>query len=315
LDSETIMDQTLSQRIARQDDRSGHATPVGSIVAYIPGYYSDANNGGFFLVGPGANNVTAINAYLPDNWRVCDGAAFNDAESPIWNGPGRYLPNLDDNRFLRGTSSTGSIGGSDTKILNTPQLPSHNHTVTVADDTAPHGHTGQADAANAPHNHTASTGLSAAPHSHPAGTSTAAAGHTHPSGSVPESNAPHAHVIKRTDGLVGNDGLSDQYKTGTTVGADGITEDAVAPHTHGPSPVALNNAPHIHPVTVNSANAPHTHPVTVDLGTAPHNHTVTVFPGGSPHTHPGSIIGNTGSGDAFNIEPRYMNVVYIVRVK
>jgi hypothetical protein len=68
-------------------------------------------------------------------------------------------------------------------------------------------------------------------------------------------------------------------------------------------------------VTVNSANAPHTHPVTVDLGTAPHNHTVTVFPGGSPHTHPGSIIGNTGSGDAFNIEPRYMNVVYIVRVK
>jgi hypothetical protein len=309
------MDQTLASRIARQDDRSGHATPVGSIVAYVPGYFSDALNGGFFLVGPGANTVPAINAYLPDNWRVCDGSAFNDPESPIFNGPGRHLPNLDDNRFLRGTSSTGSAGGSDTKTLNIPQLPSHNHIITVADDTAPHTHTGTADLATAPHTHTATSGLTDAPHSHPATTSTAAAGHSHPSGDVSSNTATHNHTIGRTDGLAGNDGLTDQYKTGTTVGADGVVDDATAEHNHGPSPVGFNNAPHVHPVTVNLANAPHFHPVTVNTGTAPHTHSVSVDPGGSPHSHPGTVAGNTGNGDAFNIEPRYLNVVYIMRIK
>lgn len=102
--------------------------PVGSIIAYAPGYFSAAANGGSWnTVGPSANTISAVNTYLPANWRVCDGTALNDAGSPIFNGAGRYLPDLTGNRFIRGATSAGSSGGAASVTLTTNELPAHTH--------------------------------------------------------------------------------------------------------------------------------------------------------------------------------------------
>lgn len=104
-----------------------YLVPVGTIVSYNPGYYTNAINGGFTLSGPATNDAAGVNAYLPLTWRVCDGTALNDAESPIWNAAGRYLPKLDDSRFLLGSTASGSAAGNNNKTLSTGEIPNHNH--------------------------------------------------------------------------------------------------------------------------------------------------------------------------------------------
>jgi hypothetical protein len=116
-------------------DSQGSA-PIGSIIAYNPGYYTNGSNAGFTTVGPGVNTAAGVNAYLPTTWRVCDGQTLNDPASPIFNGAGRFLPNLTDSRFLIGVASAGSIGGSSTTNI------SHDHGVTSNVSVATHtGHT------------------------------------------------------------------------------------------------------------------------------------------------------------------------------
>src|SRR5690606_3579764 len=111
-------------------DASGAIPPVGTIIAYAPGYYAaGGNGGGWSHVGPSANTVTAVNNYLPVNWRVCDGTAPNDADSPIFNSAGRFLPDLTGSRFVMGNTSAGTAGGNanNLKTLTTPELPGHTH--------------------------------------------------------------------------------------------------------------------------------------------------------------------------------------------
>lgn len=117
--------------------------PVGSIVAYVPGYFTNGSNAGFTHQMVSANTVAAVNALLNSSgWYVCDGAALNDADSGIFNGVGRYLPNLTDDRFLMGDTVAGGIGGANSNnishthttgnfTLTTSHIPSHRHSVTV----------------------------------------------------------------------------------------------------------------------------------------------------------------------------------------
>ncbi|HRZ18522.1 MAG TPA: hypothetical protein P5136_00455, partial [Methanofastidiosum sp.] len=95
------------------------AVPIGSVVAYLPGYFINGSN----------STYNAVAMTLPTGWKVCDGSAVNDAESPIWVGAGRYLPNLTDSRFLMGSSSRGSIGGATSNTLSVSHIPQHSHTI------------------------------------------------------------------------------------------------------------------------------------------------------------------------------------------
>jgi hypothetical protein len=117
--------------------------PVGSIVAYVPGYFTNGSNAGFTHQMVSKNTVAAVNALLnPSGWYVCNGAALNDADSGIFNGAGRYLPNLTDDRFFMGDTVAGGIGGANSNniahthttgnfTLTTSHIPSHRHSVTV----------------------------------------------------------------------------------------------------------------------------------------------------------------------------------------
>lgn len=101
----------------------GALAPIGAIVDLLPGYFSNSANGGYTAFV--TNNISGINAWLSTNyggaWLVCDGNAPNDAESPIFNTAGRYLPNLTDSRFVMGSTSGGAIGG-------TNDMVNHSHT-------------------------------------------------------------------------------------------------------------------------------------------------------------------------------------------
>ena len=99
--------------------------PVGTIVAYNPGYYTNGTNGGFTVVGPTSNTIADVNAFLNlSGWFVCDGDVVSVGSSPIWNGAGRYLPQLNNSRFLMGSTTAGTAAGANTTDI------SHTHSVT-----------------------------------------------------------------------------------------------------------------------------------------------------------------------------------------
>lgn len=65
---------------------------------------------------------------VPNNFKACDGTQVSDAESPI---DGETVPDLNTgNRFLRGNTSTGGVGGSAQVSLSLSELPSHSHSYT-----------------------------------------------------------------------------------------------------------------------------------------------------------------------------------------
>ena len=75
--------------------------PVGTVLSWLKSYTNTPS--------------------LPDGWLECDGSNVSDADSPY---NGQALPDLNSatQRFLRGSTTSGTTGGSD----------SHTHTVTPA---------------------------------------------------------------------------------------------------------------------------------------------------------------------------------------
>jgi microcystin-dependent protein len=118
-----------------------YACPVGVIIPFLPGYFADGSNGTFAHAIVSDNTAAAVNAYLnSQGWYVCNGAVLDDMLSPIFNGAGRYLPNLTDDRFLMGDTVAGGIGGANSSnlahthttgnfTLTSSHIPSHSHSI------------------------------------------------------------------------------------------------------------------------------------------------------------------------------------------
>lgn len=126
---------------------SGATIPVGAIIAFNGGYYTNWTNGGFTSVL--GNTVANVNAAVSSSgYRVCDGSALNLPGSPIFNGSGRYLPNLTDSRFLMGSTTAGTAAGTNSAshshklaastftsgatTLTASQMPVHSHPQNVS---------------------------------------------------------------------------------------------------------------------------------------------------------------------------------------
>jgi hypothetical protein len=96
--------------------------PIGTIIAWSPGYFSATNNGGSYVNILG-NTISSANSYLSKvGYVVCNGDEIQDSQSPIFFSSGRFIPNLTDQRFLSGSSSVGALGG-----LN--EINSSNHSL------------------------------------------------------------------------------------------------------------------------------------------------------------------------------------------
>lgn len=108
------------------------SVPVGSIVPWLGGYFTNGSNGGFVnIVG---DDAASINAEVSrDGFRLANGAEYFDASSPYYNAPGRCLANISDNRFLMGASISGTIGGANsmehTHGIGHTHTMAHSHTI------------------------------------------------------------------------------------------------------------------------------------------------------------------------------------------
>ena len=177
--------------------------PVGAVIAI-------ANSAAWSL--PGANAIK-------DGYALCNGQAFPSGSNPAFTGT---MPNLSDERFLQGSTSSGTTGGANTVTLAIANLPAHTHGID-------HNHASASTSSAGSHQHSTNTGFQV---------------------------------------YVGGGGV-------------GIT--------FGDSYAGINQ---YNPVTSSAGNHDHT----IDLPN---------FTGTS---------GSTGSGTAFDIRPKYFNVVYVMRV-
>jgi hypothetical protein len=131
----------LNQRISQLSlfSISDGLVPIGAVIA-IAGVFSGANNTGVFTVASSADNNLAGTGNISKNgFQLCDGKKVSDeAVSFFRNG---YMPNLTDDRYLKGSSSSGVISvisganlGDNRVILGNAELPAHIHTATTVID-------------------------------------------------------------------------------------------------------------------------------------------------------------------------------------
>lgn len=140
--------------------------PVGAVIPFIGGYFTNGSNSLYINVLGTGNTIDSVNSLLNSTgWYVCNGATINLANSPIFNGSNRYLPNLIDNRFIMGSVSAGAVGGINT-TNHTHSLNDHTHGM-GHNHPMPHTHEvyAHAHAMNHIHNITGHTHLIPA-HSH-----------------------------------------------------------------------------------------------------------------------------------------------------
>ncbi len=177
---------------------------------------------------------------IKDGFALCNGQTVPAGAHPLLTGT---LPNLSDDRFLQGSTASGTTGGANTKTLTTTELPAHTHTMV--------------------HTH----GMS----------------HTH--------SIAHDHGSVTTSGdsvLIG--GFENAQGGGGSSNYNTLTD--------------WNNRAY--------QRVSNTHSHTVDLP----NFTGTSGSSSISDTDAASnsTTSSTGTGSAFDIRPKYFNVVYVMRV-
>jgi hypothetical protein len=109
--------------------------PIGTVIATL-GVFSAQNNEGTFTPAPiEDNNLVTTGKVSKNGFQLCDGAKIT--VEGVYNGFfNKYVPNLTDNRFLRGSSQSGILStqngandGDNKVTLGLTELPSHTHII------------------------------------------------------------------------------------------------------------------------------------------------------------------------------------------
>lgn len=234
---------------------SDFAAAVALLIGQIPGLIPVGGVVATFPNIPGAWDCTATNISDAMGYVQCNGQLIEDTNSPLLD---QYVPNINNNVFLAGNTTSGTVGGSNTKDISHTHSVSVSTTSTNESETLTHsitqpvfadtGHThGYGTIAVANHTYTQPT-FSVDNHSHGYGTIAVAnhtytqpvfsdTGHTHGVGGIsaaahgitqPTFNTP-AHYHSR--GTLGIDGES-SHNHGTT-GAGSAHGHGISQHDHG----------------------------------------------------------------------------------
>ncbi len=262
--------------------------PVGSVIPFMGGYFTNSSNRGFISVL--GNSASEINSLLNSSgFYVCDGSACNVTISPIFNGSGRFLPNISDDRFIMGSTNIGETGGDNEYVHNHNMEHTHGitHTHTMShthnmNHTHTHSHVHYMKHYHATSNHT----LSAAQipsHRHPLG------GYSHSSASGTKlyyHTTSHNTVPLNQKWDTDNAGGSGAHNHGNTGwGSNGD-------NTNGP-----NNATSSGPSVSNTGNT---------------NTSST----GNPNNTNTSSISTSSTSNSTNKEnrPKFLSCIYIMRI-
>ena len=266
----------------------GGMVPVGAITAYNPGYYTATGNVSFTTVGPAGNTVAQVNTFLnASGWYVCDGTAVNNAASPIWNAAGRFLPKLDDSRFLQGSTTAGTVAGVASVTLTSANIPTltSSGTVTSSGSTVANNTLAQ----SADHTHSAS-GLNY-PGSAVAGT-------------VGGTDGTHTHGTGYADANAATGGAS-----GLMTFHSSASNNTLGPRTDAGTIIKANNSGHGHGFSLAAAAAGITGS-TAGMS-ASHTHSIPSLSVNSGQTVSATY---TNTATSFSILPTYLSTYFIVRV-
>lgn len=254
---------------------------------------------------------------LPESYEICDGRTLNAAQQDINPGGTYTLPNMinafplgaDLSKTVGDAGSTASgpagapgpqgTGGTHAKSLTIAEIPSHVHNGTTQ-TSGSHSHTGSSVATGGDHTHT--------------GTTNSAGAHTHP-GSIAATAGNHKHQSAPT--ASGDDGQGTGFVNGSAavLHASGVFGYSGWSTTGGGFLFAILNTTfagdHTHTITITEDGA-HTHSITMANGGA-HSHSLTIAADG---THSHSFTSDaTGGGTAFDMRPRFVGVIFAMKVK
>ena len=259
----------------------------------------------------------AVSGVVNDGFIRCDGAAI-----PAGMKVTGSTPDLTANNYLRGSSVSGATGGTNTIALNTPQLPTHDHPLTLGGVNIPHNHgtnvmsngtashvhtAADTTSNNIPHSHVSTATATNAPHTHITSnlTGPSIAPHTHPK-TISISTNPHSHSTFNNFANIGTPGRHWQYSLYYSPGnpqgswtddlndyspanpfAQGVNSgSANMPHSHSVPSLATVPGSHSHPVSVPASNAPHSHTTPSGTEAVLHTHTIGATNAGNiPHSH------------------------------
>ena len=257
-------------------------------------YVHDGSTAGGIIQGPPLGSIMAVatgftNAYtLPASgavgvggWMLCDGATIPAAATLEGTSP-----TLTDGRFLQGNTH-GNVGGTGagTKSLSSGELGAHTHT------SAAHTHT------SAAHCHTSTA------HTHNTGT------HVH--------NISHNHSGCACN--VGNHGHSiygpwppDPHRSTSMSAGGSHYSGTMANDTHRAT--SGGGGAHAHATTINNCDRASGACCAGVVHSCTPGNVGACTPGATGSTTPGAT-GSTGSGTAFDVIPKYLRVVYVMRVQ
>jgi hypothetical protein len=237
--------------------------PLGAVLATFPNL-------------TGAFNCVDVSNAGAEGFVQCNGQTLVDATSPM---NGAVIPNINNNVFLMGNTTSGSSGGANTKTLTTTELPAHTHSID--------------------HGHANSFALGGT-------TSFASTGHTH--------DMDHIHQWSYTQSAVlGTHGIQDRA---TAISTSTFTTTGVQPLNSFGATVTIGGLALTQCITtgewytaqaIDSAGS-------AKESTGTPSATGTVSLSGAVTNHTGSS-GSAGSGSAFDIRPSYISARYIMRVK
>ena len=254
----------------------GQAFPLGMIIPIA------SNLTGTYTI-PASGSVDS------DGWMYCNGAAI-----PAGKNVSGTTPNLTDGRFLRGSTSSGSTGGSATFTLATTNIPSHTHTTSAhTHSTAAHVHSTAAHVhSTAAHTHTTPA------HSH-SGSSASAGSHSHAVISKSQDDGTIRPIWNSSGGVAGAH-YGGSNTTRTTDGA-GRT-------------IIVSGGAHSHGVTINSGgNGTSGSTSAGNTGSSSAGNTGSTS-AGNTGSGGGAATGATGSTTAVTHLPIYVNAQYLIKV-
>lgn len=225
----------------------------------------------------GAYNCTATTAADANGFVQCNGQTISDGTSPM---NGVVIPNINNNVFLMGSTTSGSTGGANSKTLTSTELPAHVHDMG--------------------HNHSNTFALGGT-------TSFASTSHTH--------NYAHSHQWSYASGDLNPDIRSTTSPSSSqgsyTSGGTNVIEDTSGPIGSGDDyyRVRASGTPvkYYTSGALNDSDGSSTSTGTPSAsGTVSFSGAVTNMTGNT---------GSTGSGSSFDIRPSYISAKYIIRIK